>query len=68
MQLSYRGSKYQYKRQSSPITVHSNEITGKYRGAEFKAVQDRMFSGMRSPVTLKYRGVSYHLGANSSND
>ena len=60
MKLTYRGVSYEYTPPQVPIS-ESTEI-GKYRGRTFHF--HKLVKALPQPsLDLKYRGVSYHIGA-----
>ena len=59
MRLSYRG--IPYETQASEIPAMPGEISGKYRGADFKVNQPSVRSQVQTAI-LQYRGVLYVKG------
>jgi hypothetical protein len=64
MKLQYRGNSYKHNPQL--IETVENQITAKYRGANYKIKQSVKFNVPDSIVNLKYRGVAYIKGQHSS--
>lgn len=62
MQLSYRGIKYE--RKPSSIVTISDEIIGKYRGAELRTQHQIMPLVSQKLINLKYRGICYESSSN----
>lgn len=60
MKLKYRGNTYEY----NPLTVKETdgEVSGKYRGAEWKHHHCRYTPINENAVELKYRGTTYYSG------
>lgn len=64
MKLSYRGVSYDY----NPPKVETTEgqIGGKYRGLDWRFRNLKKPPVLQPTVNLKYRGVSYHTGGNTT--
>lgn len=64
MQFSYRGVSYNY----NPPTVETSkgEVGGKYRGLDWRFRNLNKPPVLQPRVDLKYRGVSYKIGGNST--
>ncbi|MEA5472357.1 DUF4278 domain-containing protein [Spirulina sp. 06S082] len=60
MKLTYRGVAYEY----NPTTVESldTEITGKYRGLEWRFRNRKAPTAQKPTLDLVYRGVPYTQG------
>ena len=60
MQLCYRGVRYDY--QPAPVEVELTEMTGKYRGLDWRFRNLKKPPILQPRVELTYRGVRYQKG------
>ncbi|NEO60519.1 MAG: DUF4278 domain-containing protein [Moorea sp. SIO4G2] len=57
MKLSYRGVSYQYH--PCEVSTTAVDLTGKYRGVNYRLGSAHPIPLVQDKVNLKYRGVSY---------
>ncbi|MEM9922444.1 MAG: DUF4278 domain-containing protein [Cyanobacteria bacterium P01_D01_bin.50] len=60
MKLTYRGIEYEYI--PLAVEVSAEEVSGKYRGAEWKRHRSRYTTVNENAVEYKYRGATYYSG------
>lgn len=60
MKLTYRGIEYEYMPAS--VEVSAEEVSGKYRGAQWKRHRSRYTIVNENAVEYKYRGATYYSG------
>ena len=60
MNFCYRGNLY--KHQPTLIKMSEGEVTGKYRGVNWKYCRPQKTPLPQTMLKLKYRGVSYYAG------
>jgi hypothetical protein len=60
MKLIYRGIKYEHAPET--VEVITQEVCGKYRGAEWKCHYSKHTPATHHAAELKYRGASYYSG------